>query len=309
VTSSPSQTAGLNASDSNKPYFGVFLASLDNDNSFDVSYLFEGKSLCKAYIRNDNSSASWISNAMPVNNKLQRSEFVKDFGTAFTLNLGNDLTTCTNQEVILDTKITDPDVSFLWSTGQTTSNIKVNLPGKYWVKAENNCGIATDTLMIKLVVPPPSFSLGDDETLCEFDPKVLKPYANSAGYQFTWQDNSTGDSFLAKNFGVYSVKVENECGQSADMIMFSPAKYELPELTNVITPNGDLYNEYFVVEDNGSDYGQMELLIVNRWGKQVYFSDDYKNDWNGGGFSSGVYFYTLYGTCINKTKGSLSIVR
>jgi gliding motility-associated-like protein len=451
VTSSPSQTAGLNASLPNKPYFGVFLASLDNDNSFDASYLFEGKSICKAYIRNDNSSASWTSNAMPIKTKLQRSEFVKDLGAAFVLDLGNDLIICDNQEVILDTRISEPDVSFLWSTGQTTSNIKVNFPGKYWVKAENTCGIATDTLtinliaplalnlgsdltictnqdivldtkisdpgvsflwstgqktssikvnlsgkywvkaenscdiatdtliltivipitlnlgsdlnmctnqeitldtkitdphvsflwstgqttsnikvnlpgkywvkvenfcgvvadtlLINLVLPPPSFSLGDDETLCEFDPIVLKPYANSAGYQFTWQDNSTGDSFLVKDFGAYSVKAKNACGESSDMITFAPTTYELPELTNVITPNGDLYNEYFVVEEDGSDYGQIELLIVNRWGKQVYFSDDYKNDWNGGDLSSGVYFYTLYGTCINKTKGSLSIVR
>ena len=308
VASNPSQAAGLNATLANKPYFGVFLASLDNDNSFDASYLFEGKLLCKAYIRNDNSSASWTSNAMPLKNKLQRSEFVMDVGTAFTLNLGNDLTTCTNQEVILDTKITDPDVSFLWSTGQTTSNIKVNLPGKYWVKAENTCGIAADTVTISLVAPPPSFSLGDDETFCEFDPIVLKPYANSAGYQFTWQDNSTGDSFLVKDFGVYSVKVKNVCGESTGMITISPTKSELP-LTNVITPNGDLYNEYFVVEEEGNDYGQLKLLIVNRWGKQVYFSDNYKNDWNGGDLSSGIYFYTLYGTCIDKTKGSLSIVR
>jgi len=138
---------------------------------------------------------------------------------------------------------------------------------------------------------------------------VLKPYPNSAGYQFSWQDNSTGDSFFAKDFGVYSVKIKNACGESTDMITFSPTNYELPELTNVITPNGDLYNEYFVVEEDDDEYSQVKLLIVNRWGKQVYFSDNYKNDWNGGDLSNGIYFYTLYGTCINKTKGSLSIVR
>ncbi len=147
------------------------------------------------------------------------------------------------------------------------------------------------------------------ETLCEFDPVLLKPFPNSAGYQFTWQDNSTGDSFLVNDFGVYSVKVKNVCGESTDMITFSPAKSELPELANVITPNGDLHNEYFVVGKEGTDYGEITLMIINRWGKQVYFSDSYKNDWNGGDLSSGVYFYTLYGTCINETKGSLSIVR
>ena len=33
--------------------------------------------------------------------------------------------------------------------------------------------------------------------------------------------------------------------------------------------------------------------IMNRWGRIVYHSEDYQNDWDGGGLSDGTYFYIL----------------
>jgi len=309
VSSKPSQTEGLDASALNLPYFGVFVASLDTDNKFDVSFLFQNKPLCKSYVREDNSVATWATNEIPLKDKLQRGEFVKAEGNAIMLDLGSDVIACNTTEVALETKISDPQVSFLWSTGQTTSEIIVNQPGKYWVRTENLCGISSDTIRVNQITTPPAFSFGDDMMLCDFGPVVLKPYANSVGYQFTWQDNSTADSFTVEEFGTYSVTVKNMCGEATDMITFSPTMYELSDLPNVITPNGDLHNEYFEVGDDVTDFGEITLMIFNRWGKQVYYSESYKNDWNGSDLTNGIYFYELGGKCIKKAKGSLSIVR
>lgn len=63
-------------------------------------------------------------------------------------------------------------------------------------------------------------------------------------------------------------------------------------IPNVITPNGDGKNDQFVVK--GLDlYPGSRLEIYNRWGNQVYRSDNYSNNWKGEGLSAGIYYYVL----------------
>ncbi len=100
---------------------------------------------------------------------------------------------------------------------------------------------------------------------------------------------------------------------SADMIVL-PVKLIVP---NVFTPNGDGINDYFIIDNDptgGTDeenteetrgfeyesynalndyYLRTELTIFNRWGRIVYKSNDYKNDWDGGKLPDGTYFYVL----------------
>jgi len=66
------------------------------------------------------------------------------------------------------------------------------------------------------------------------------------------------------------------------------------ELTvpNVFTPNGDGFNDYFEIKKLDSYMGN-ELVIYNRWGKQVYEASNYKNSWDGGNLNNGVYYYVL----------------
>ncbi|MBI4645086.1 MAG: gliding motility-associated C-terminal domain-containing protein [Bacteroidia bacterium] len=52
----------------------------------------------------------------------------------------------------------------------------------------------------------------------------------------------------------------------------------LPFIPNVITPNGDSYNDSFVIdglEENS------KLIITDRWGKTVFETDAYDNSWDG----------------------------
>lgn len=112
-----------------------------------------------------------------------------------------------------------------------------------------------------------------------------------------------------------------------------------PNIPDIITPNGDSFNEFLVIDDTGTPpednenpdsgdakfgidadnekmlqdfYIQTSLIIFNRWGKKVYESENYQNDWNGEGLPDGVYFYVLKCTGFQSTdifKGTVTILR
>ena len=76
---------------------------------------------------------------------------------------------------------------------------------------------------------------------------------------------------------------------------------------NVITPNGDGKNDYFVIKDLNK-VPVNHLVVFNRWGKVVYEKDNYQNDWNGGGVADGVYYYIL--TYLGKeTHGIITVLK
>ena len=62
-------------------------------------------------------------------------------------------------------------------------------------------------------------------------------------------------------------------------------------IPNIITPNGDGFNDKFVIDNLSSD--RWILTVVNRYGKRVFKSTYYDNQWDGGGLVSGVYYYSL----------------
>lgn len=41
-------------------------------------------------------------------------------------------------------------------------------------------------------------------------------------------------------------------------------------------------------------YQVNKLVIINRWGDEVYKKKNYQGDWTGNGFTAGVYYYWLY---------------
>jgi gliding motility-associated-like protein len=60
-------------------------------------------------------------------------------------------------------------------------------------------------------------------------------------------------------------------------------------IPNVFTPNQDGFNDLFVIRNLlFSDH--RPLVIKNRWGKTVYETLQYNNDWDGGNVTDGVYY-------------------
>jgi len=94
------------------------------------------------------------------------------------------------------------------------------------------------------------------------------------------------------NMGTYTIThiVESQFGCKDTITKtFLVLQITIP---NVFTPNGDGINDYFVI-DGLEQLSGNQLIVFNRWGKKVFESTDYKNDWDGNGASDGVYYFIL----------------
>ena len=85
-------------------------------------------------------------------------------------------------------------------------------------------------------------------------------------------------------------------GSTIPLVSFSNSVSEQKEdpliSYDVITPNGDTKNEAFVIE-NLLNYPKKQLIVYNRWGKRVFQSDDYRNNWRPDDLPDGLYYYTV----------------
>lgn len=112
---------------------------------------------------------------------------------------------------------------------------------------------------------------------------------------------TSGTSYLytkPEEGGRYYVRVEtNNHGLSTLLSRSNWCEIEVLKdkvfIYNVFTPNnGDNLNQFFVVE-NIEQYPNSELIVFNRWGKKVYETSNYQNNWDGDGIADGTYYYVL----------------
>lgn len=130
--------------------------------------------------------------------------------------------------------------------------------------------------------------------------------ASVSGNENAFQGKLAADGFEQK----YVIRAREKSGLNESWS--SPVNFEFEhavKIPNIITPNGDAFNQYFLITKIEL-YKNSELTITDRWGKKVLDVVNYQNDWDGKGLSSGVYFYVLHLKKNSKVfKGTVSILR
>ena len=186
--------------------------------------------------------------------------------------------------------------TYQWSTGATTRAISVGTAGTYSVLISTGSCRLTST--VRVDGPPTTDVATADTTTCA--PEVQLRVRVAPGSTVRWSTQETTPSITVTQSGTYSVQISRAgCTQTLTRRV---SVGEPPQPPNVITPNGDGDNDVFV--PTALEPGT-RLLIFNRWGRLVYRSDEYRNDWQASGQAAGMYYYLLENErfCFRRLKG------
>jgi gliding motility-associated-like protein len=134
------------------------------------------------------------------------------------------------------------------------------------------------TVITDLTVNPlPAVTLGDDQLICPGDTIVLSPGLGFSSY--LWSDGSVLSDLIITHPGNYSVTAFNEWCPASDEITINECGTEL-WFPNAFSPDNDGINERFKPVILGT-LNTYQITIYNRWGQQIYESNDAYFGWDG----------------------------
>jgi len=204
---------------------------------------------------------------------------------------------CENENVTLEA-VSNAD-SFLWSTGQTSSEITINQPGNYWVTATlDDCGLTESFTVTEW--PIPIFSLGND-IVVPSGPVTIG--VNNVFASYTWNvSGNTSNSLTVNSGGLYILTVTNAQGCSyTDSIRVhitagmpdedgSNVYLKVPQILSL--SQGPLMADYKGIKVN-------DVTVYDATGKIISKKNNFPTVWDGtsstGNVATGMYYYTLNG--------------
>ncbi len=221
---------------------------------------------------------------------------------------------CQGESAILTSSFLTAN-SYVWSTGSDQGSIEITSPGQYSVQAQLGSCLKTEIFNV-LQVGLPIINIISENEICTGEQIQLDAFQENAAY--IWQDGSTESSFVVEEPGTYSVRVTlNGCSSEQRIEVFPGECEAILRMPNAFTPNGDGKNDLFIpIESIGTAI--MSTRIFNRWGHEIFSTQNLNIEWNGN-FSNGepapetTYYwsirYAAIGGRIQSQKGTVNLIR
>ncbi|MEO6166672.1 MAG: LamG-like jellyroll fold domain-containing protein, partial [Chitinophagales bacterium] len=182
--------------------------------------------------------------------------------------------------------------------------------GSYTVSFSTAYG-CDSSFSINLTILPGTF-LGNDTVICianSFNIESPAPYTK-------WFDNTISKSKTVYTSGYYWAVIEDASGCNvvdSIYVQFN-VKFYVP---NAFTPNQNGINDVFLPIFSDNDFSVYNLRIFDRWGKQLFVSDDPADSWDGTSEGKvcdiGTYIYLLTvetNSCGNSSvRGNITVVK
>jgi len=198
------------------------------------------------------------------------------------------------------------------STKTDTSIVTTDF-GQYIFETLNQACPGKDTIFLKnraTQVSSISFKVSGQDIIAETDtieiflPDTLTAREVNGFCAAIWTINGisagTGNSIKTEitEEGLYSFEVQSSsldnCKSEGNRNIFIKKKIVIPPvplfIPSLVTMDGNGKNDVFFIPPIGKE---INLTIFNRWGKEIFKAENYKNDWPMSDLDAGVYYYTI----------------
>lgn len=258
---------------------------------------------------------------------------VGDFNFNLSKNICNDKG-AVNEKIKLPFKIANGTYTWKDKNGNTLytstsfadTTYTITATGSYTLEVyEPKCGLKKFDFTIN-AFPQAKFKINALDSIClgtTLDVAANKIVDGTPNYKFYWYQNdiNSTDTTLLLNDVVsigtlkpnrdtttiyLAVYDKNGC-VSRDTKFVHALNWDL-KAPNIITPNNDSKNDQFKISK--APKTTVQIAFFNRWGEQLYKSDDYQNEWNGDNAPDGIYYYTMEPSCPQGAqKGWIQVIR
>jgi hypothetical protein len=182
-------------------------------------------------------------------------------------NLGTDQSICSNDlPTTLSVQSTGNQLSYLWSTGQTTQQIQVSQAGSYSASVIDTNGCESSDVVQVQVLIAPNVNAGNDITVCEYNfPVTLNATGNGA--EVEWSNGAATPLTNVTAGGTYSVTTtaQNGCQATDTVVVTSDPCLGVNEMNSTISIYPNPTNSTVVIQlDYAMDF---TYKIFNTEGK------------------------------------------
>ena len=176
-------------------------------------------------------------------------------------------------------------------------------PGQYWVTITDSAGCTQgDSLLVLVENGPMANFTATTSTSCSGTFVQLQNQSiDATAYNWQWPGGSSAAQNPSFTYvgqdSTITIKLtasKQNCADSATQTFnVQHSTFNPRSVPNVITPNNDGVNDAFCIADAAGFSDCYQLQIFNRWGSEVFKTQNPQDCWQAQNIAAGVYFYVL----------------
>ncbi len=250
----------------------------------------------------------------------------------FDVVLEEELVICENETIVANLINNNPDQGLIYLWGPSDCIVDgINSPNPS-ISATSSKTISVlvrdtitecqETFQFDLTVGGPSIAVTDDFTIIGGEEAVIEVFGVQEGDEVLWSNGSNEviQTVMPTETTTYSVIVtdQNGCTDQASVtieVIQPRCDDESVFIPSAFSPNGDGVNDILFVRSLFVD--EIEFTVYNRWGQEIFFSDDIRVGWDGTfkgvSLTPDSYAYCIKATCLNGEEnirtGNVSLMR